>query len=250
MTAEAAFILEAMVRLLDGVPLTLSLAGLSIAAGGTLAVLLTILRRASPVLGMLVSGYVFVLRGTPLLVQLFLIYYGVSQFPAVRHSALWPFLRQPYWCAILAFTLNTAAYGYEILRGGLQAVPRGTVEAGQALGLSRLQVYWKIILPLAVRLALPAYGNEIIIMVKSTALASIVTLMDVTGIAAELIADTFRAFEIFGCAGAIYLMINAALTFSLHRLERWLAIPGQAVTQGGAKAAKAVQVAVPAMRPG
>ena len=222
---ELSFLAETMLRLLTGVPLTLSLAGLSIAAGALLAVLLTIARQASPLLGALVRGYVFVLRGTPLLVQLFLIYYGLSQFPEVRQSVLWPFLRQPYWCAILAFSLNTAAYGSEILRGGLLAVPQGTVEAGQALGLSRPQLYRTVILPLAVRLALPAYGNEIVIMVKSTALASIVTLMEVTGIAHELIADTFRAFEVFGCAGAIYLSINAAIAATVHRLERALSVP-------------------------
>ena len=139
---------------------------------------------------------------------------------------LWPFLRQPYWCAVLAFTLNTAAYGSEILRGGLEAVPAGR-GGGRARrwGLSRWQLYRTVVLPLAVRLALPAYGNEMVIMVKSTALASIVTLMDVTGIAHELIADTFRAFEVFGCAGAIYLAINAAITWGLHGVERRLAIP-------------------------
>ena len=230
---EGSFLLTTMLRLLAGLPLTLSLAGLSIAAGAVLAIVLTVLRQASPVLGAAVRAYVFVLRGTPLLVQLFLIYYGLSQFPGMRHSALWPFLRQPYWCAILAFTLNTAAYGSEILRGGLLAVPRGTVEAGKALGLSRSQQYRTIILPLTARLALPAYGNELIIMVKSTALASIITLMDVTGIAHQLIADTFRAFEVFGCAGAIYLSINAAITWALHGLERWLAIPTQGATAPG-----------------
>lgn len=221
---EGSFLLETMARLLGGLPLTLSLAGLSVLAGGVLAILLTIARQASSTLAWGVRGYVYVLRGTPLLVQLFLIYYGLSQFPEVRQSVLWPFLRQPYWCAILAFTLNTAAYGSEILRGGLESVPQGAVEAGRALGLSRLQLHRTIVLPLAVRLALPAYGNEIVIMVKSTALASIVTLMDVTGIAHEIIADTFRAFEVFGCAGAIYLALNAAIAWSVHRLERRLAI--------------------------
>ena len=222
---ELEFLASTMLRLLEGVPLTLSLASLSVSAGLVLAVLLTLARQASPALAMFVRAYVFVLRGTPLLVQLFIIYYGLSQFPEVRQSVLWPFLRQPYWCAILAFTLNTAAYGSEILRGGLLAVPRGTVEAGMALGLSRFQLYRTIVLPLATRLALPAYGNEVVIMVKSTALASIVTLMDVTGIAHELIADTFRAFEVFGCAGAIYLSITAAIAWSVHRLERRLAVP-------------------------
>ncbi len=223
---DGAFLLSTLLRLLEGLPLTLSLAGLSVAAGGVLAVLLTILRRTSPWLGALVRGYVFVMRGTPLLVQLFIIYYGLSQFPEIRQSAAWPFLRQPYWCAILAFALNTAAYGSEILRGGLEAVPPGMIEAGKALGLSPLRLYRAVILPIATRLALPAYGNEIVIMVKSTALASIVTLMDVTGIAHELIADTFRAFEVFGCAGAIYLSLNAAIAWCVHLAERRLAVPG------------------------
>ena len=223
---DGPFLLETMARLVAGLPLTLSLAGLSVLAGGVLAVLLTIARRSSPALAWAVRGYVYVLRGTPLLVQLFLIYYGLSQFPEVRQSAAWPFLRQPYWCAILAFTLNTAAYASEILRGGLESVPRGVVEAGRALGLSRLRLHRTIILPLAARLALPAYGNEIVIMVKSTALASIVTLMDVTGIAHEIIADTFRAFEVFACAGAIYLALNALIALSVHALERHLAIEG------------------------
>ena len=229
---DGVFLLETMRRLLAGLPLTLSLAGSSIVAGAVLAVLLTLARQASPVLGWFVRGYVYVLRGTPLLVQLFLIYYGLSQFVEVRQSALWPFLRQPYWCAIAAFTLNTAAYGSEILRGGLQSVPQGMVEAGRALGLSRVKLYRTVILPLAVRLALPAYGNEVVIMVKSTALASIVTLMDVTGIAHEIIADTFRAFEVFGCAGAIYLVLNAGIAGGVHGLERWLAIPAEAVGAG------------------
>lgn len=214
-----------MRRLLAGLPLTLSIGAASIAAGLALAVLLTVARRAAPVLAPLVGAYVYVLRGTPLLVQLFLIYYGLSQFPELRQSVLWPFLRQPYWCAVLALSLNTAAYTSEIMRGGLLAVPGGVIEAGMALGLSRAQLYRTIVLPLALRLALPAYGNEVVIMVKSTALASIVTLMDVTGIAHEIIAETFRAFEVFGCAGAIYLALNAAIAGCIHRLEGWLAIP-------------------------
>ena len=192
--------------------------------------LLTAARQSSPMLGWLVRGYVFVLRGSPLLVQLFVIYYGLSQFQSVRQSEPWPFLRQPYWCAILAFTLNTAAYGSEIIRGGLNAVLRGTVEAGQALGLSHWQLYRTVVMPLAVRLALPAYSHEVVLMVKATALASIVTLMDVTGVAHEIIADTFRAFEVFAWAGAIYLAINGAIAWIATRLEQRLSIPGTSVS--------------------
>ncbi len=113
------------------------------------------------------------------------------------------------------------------MRGGLNAVPRGVIEAGQALGLSRWRLYQTVTLPLALRLALPVYGNEIVIMVKSTALASSVTLMDVTGEAHSIISETFRAFEVFACAGAIYLSINAGIAWSVHRLERQLAIPAK-----------------------
>ena len=165
---DPVFLWITVLRLLAGVPLTLSLAAASIACGGVLALLLALLRRSSRIGSAVVRCYVWLFRGSPLLVQLFLIYYGLSQFPAIRQSFLWPFLRQPYWCAILALALNTAAYASEIIRGGLDSVPRGAVEAGRALGLSRARLYRLIIFPLAVRQALPAYGNEVVIMVKST----------------------------------------------------------------------------------
>ena len=176
--SELDFMAETMRRLLAGLPLTLQLASASIVAGIVLAVLLALLRAASRPGEWLVRGYVFVLRGTPLLLQIFLIYYGLGQFAAVRQSVLWPLLREPWWCAFLALTLNTAAYGSEIVRGGLAAVPPGAIEAGRVGGMSRLTLYSRIVLPIALRQALPAYGNEMVIMVKSTSLASIVTLME------------------------------------------------------------------------
>ena len=223
---ELGFLWETFARLLAGLPLTLALAAVSVAGGGVLALLLALLRRASRFGAAFVRSYVWLFRGSPLLVQLFIIYYGLSQFPAVRQSFLWPFLRQPYWCAILALALNTAAYASEIIRGGLDSVPRGTIEAGRALGLSRARLYRLVIFPLAVRQALPAYGNEVVIMVKSTSLASIVTLMEITGIAHEIISDTFRAFEVFLCAGAIYLLVNALIVRTVAGLERRLAPAG------------------------
>ena len=219
---DPGFLWETFLRLLAGVPLTLVLAATSVACGLLLAVLLALLRRSSRSGAAFVRFYVWLFRGSPLLVQLFLIYYGLSQFPAVRQSFLWPFLRQPYWCAILALALNTAAYASEIIRGGLESVPPGTVEAGRALGLPRALLYRLVVFPLAVRQALPAYGNEVVIMVKSTSLASIVTLMEITGIAHQIISDTFRAFEVFLCAGAIYLLINAAIVQTVAGLERRL----------------------------
>lgn len=225
MLPDLPFLAEVMGRLLPGLPLTLLLAALSVAAGAVLALLLSLLRASSRAGAALVGAYVFVLRGSPLLVQLFLIYYGLSQFPAVRGSILWPFLRQPFWCAVLALSLNTAAYASEIIRGGLRAVPPGPVEAARALGLSGARLYGLVILPLALRQALPGYGNEVVIMVKSTALASVVTLMELTGIAHDIIGETFRAFEVFLCAGAIYLALNSIIARGISLLERRLS-PG------------------------
>jgi octopine/nopaline transport system permease protein len=217
---DPAFMLDVFLQLIGGVPLMLQLAAASLALGFVLAVLVAVARlsRLAP-LRAVAGGYIFLFRGTPLLVQIFLIYYGLGQFPEVRQSFLWPFLRQPYWCAILALTLNTGAYGAEIIRGGLQSVPWGQVEAARACGMSGLLLMRRIVLPIALRQALPAYGSEMILMVKATSLASIVTLMEVTGIAHRLISETFRAIEVFVVAGAIYLAINFAITRLVRRLE-------------------------------
>ncbi len=219
---DTVFLAETMGKLLAGLPLTIELAIISISAGAVLATILALFRATSPIAEAIVRGYVFTLRGTPLLLQIFLIYYGLGQFAEVRHSILWPFLRQPYWCAILALTINTSAYGSEIIRGGLQSVPAGAIEAGRAAGMSRLLLTRRIVLPIAIRQALPAYGNEMIAMVKATSLASIVTLMEVSGIAYAIISETYRAIEVFLCAGAIYLTLNFLLTRGLAVLERWL----------------------------
>jgi octopine/nopaline transport system permease protein len=155
-------------------------------------------------------------------VQIFLIYYGLGQFPEIRQSFLWPFLREPYWCALLALTLNTAAYSSEIIRGGILSVPFGQIEAARACGMSRGLIFRRIIVPQGLIVALPAYGNEIILMTRSTALASTITLMEVTGIASKLISETFRAVEVFICAGAIYLILNFAISRAIALLERRL----------------------------
>ncbi len=227
---DLSFLADTMAQLAAGLPLTLELAAESIAAGAVLALLLMLLRASSRPGEWFVRFYVYVMRGSPLLVQMFLIYYGLGQFTAIRHSVLWPFLREPYWCAILSLSLNTAAYGSEIQRGGLAAVPAGAIEAGRVCGMSDALLYRRIILPLAIRQALPAYGNEIIIMVKSTSLASIITLMEVTGIAQGIISTTYRSFEVFTCAGAIYLAINFTLSRGLAWLERALSPPARAAS--------------------
>jgi polar amino acid transport system permease protein len=164
-------------------------------------------------------GYVFFFRGTPLLVQIFLVYYGLSQFALIREGVLWPILREPFWCAIIAFSLNTGAYTGEIIRGGIAGVPHGEIEAARALGMSRRLLLQRIILPRAFRLALPAYGNEIILMLKASALASTITLLDLTGVARTIIARTYMPIELFAMAGVIYLFLTFLITRAIHALE-------------------------------
>lgn len=218
---DLGFFLEIIPKLLSGVPLTLQLAGTSIMLGFILALLLALAQQGEHRLVVWpIRTFVAVFRGTPLLVQIFLIYYGLGQFrPSLQAIGLWGLFREPYWCAILALTLNTAAYGSEILRGAIKNVPRGLGEAAQALGMSRILTLRLVILPIALRQAIPSYGNEIILMVKGTSLASIITLMEVTGIAQGLISQSYRAIEVFIAAGAIYLFINFLIVRALAFLE-------------------------------
>jgi octopine/nopaline transport system permease protein len=225
---DGAFIVQTLRALLGGVPLTLELTFLSVAIGVIMAVAFAVLRANFRIGSWLVRAYVFFFRGSPLLVQMFLIYYGLGQFPSVRESFAWFFLRDPFSCAVLALALNTAAYGSEIIRGGLNAVPPGAIEAGRVAGMPGVVLYRRIILPLAIRQALPAYGNEIVTMVKSTALASMITLMEVTGIAYRIVSETYRALDVFLCAGVIYLVLTFAIGRAVWLLERWLATDGAA----------------------
>lgn len=232
------FYSEAFFQMMSGVPLTLQLAASSIVFGAILALLFAMMRLSGvAVLDWIARLYVFVFRGTPLLVQIFIIYYGLSQFPVIRYSFLWPILREPYWCAIIALTLNNAAYASEIIRGGLLSVPSGQIEAAKACGMSRVTCFRRVVMPLAIRQALPGYGNEMISMVKATSLASIITLMEVTGIAAKLIAESYRAIEVFVIAGAIYLAINFVLTrvlmFAEYKLTPYLRQPVVKITTEG-----------------
>ncbi len=210
---------------LDGAWLTLQLVGVSVIAGLILALPLGIARssRHLPVRA-LPYAYIFFFRGTPLLVQLFLVYYGLAQFDVVRQSALWPYLRDPYWCAIITMTMHTAAYIAEIIRGAIQNVPAGEVEAARALGMSRSQTLWHIILPRATRIGLPAYSNEVILMLKASALASTITLLELTGMARKIAARTYLHEEMFLTAGLIYLLIAFVLMQGFKLLERWLRV--------------------------
>ena len=216
---------ESVPDLLGGLVVTLELTLLSLIFGMVLALPLAALRTArKPILWMPAYGYITFFRGTPLLVQIFLIYYGSGQFDWIRATPLWPILREAYWCAILAFSLNTAAYTAEILRGAIEAVPLGEIEAGLALGMSRWLVFRLISLPRAFRLALPAYGNEIILVIKSSSLASTITLLDITGVARTLVAHTYAPYEIFLVAGALYLVLVLATTRLLTLVEHWLRV--------------------------
>nr|P72296.1 RecName: Full=Octopine transport system permease protein OccM [Sinorhizobium meliloti]AAB07519.1 OccM [Sinorhizobium meliloti] len=224
MPFDPLFLWETFIALLAGIPLALKLAVFSIAVGTVLAFSLALMRVSRRWwLDFPARFYIFAFRGTPLLVQIYIIYYGLSQFPGLRHSLLWPFLREAYWCALGALALNTAAYSAEIMRGGLLSVPAGQIEAARACGMARVLLFRRIIIPQAIRQMLPGYSNEVVLMVKSTSLASTITLMEITGIAAKLISETYRPVEVFACAGAIYLTMNfiAARLFALIEWSLW-----------------------------
>lgn len=219
MTVDFSFLLDTTVALAKGVPTALKLVSLALLAGAPVSILVAMAARSrSLILSSLARGYVFMFRGTPLLVQIFVIYYGVGQFEAVRASVLWPVLKQPFWCAILALALNTGAYGSEIVRGAIGSIPPGQIEAARSCGMTGFLLVRRVIAPIALRIGLPIYGNEVILMIKATSLASTITLMEITGIASELNSETFRAFEVFGIAGAFYLSMN----FVAVQIFKWL----------------------------
>ncbi len=204
-------------RLVDGALLTAELVGLSVLAGFVLAIPIALFRLArAPLLWAPAYGYIWFFRGTPLLLQIYMLYYGTGQFPWVTDSVLWPVLREAYWCALISFTLNTAAYQAEVLRGAILGVPHGEVEAARACGMSGVLLFRRIVMPRAFRLALPPLGNEVILMLKGSAVVSLITLFDLMGTTRAIAARTW-AFEIFFIAGALYL----AMTFVLTRCFNW-----------------------------
>nr|WP_298100147.1 ABC transporter permease [uncultured Shinella sp.] len=226
-------IVDCFPELLSVVPVTLQLAVSSVGAGIALAILIAVARLSQvPVLERLARGYVYVIRGTPLLVQVFFIYYGVGQLDIVRSSVFWPFFREAYSCAFLALSLNTAAYGSEIVRGGLLSVPHGQIEAARAFGLSGFQSFRMIIFPQALRIMLPAYGNELILIIKGTSLASTITIIELTGMARILASRTYAPIEVFISAGIIYLALNIAMTLVVQFMEARLKRGGGFAMEG------------------
>ena len=213
------FAIEHLPRLLKAAKLTIELTLLSLFFGIFVGVFFALLRISnSKVLYYISYYYSYIFRGTPLLVQIFIIYFGLAQLEWIRESFLWVFLKEPYSCAILAFTLNTGAYSSEIFRSAFETINKGIVEAAEGLGLSKINTFFKIKLPIAIRQSLPAYGNEMILMMKGTSLASTVTLLDLTGVAKHIISTTFRPVEVFIVAGSIYLL----MTFIIHNFIKFL----------------------------
>ena len=216
---------ESFFKIVEGIPLTLQVVSISTILGIFLAVAVALMRISGNRLMSLPAYYfVYLIRGTPLLLQLYFVYYGLSQFEAIRDSILWPILKEPYWCGIITLTISTGAYSSEIIRGGILSVSKNYIEASGALGLSQIKTFMLITLPITVRQALPAYGNELILMVKASSLISIVTLMEITGIARTIISKTYAPVEIFLVAGSIYLVINFIIVMFVNLAERRLGI--------------------------
>ena len=212
-------ILNSFPKLLSASIITLKLLSVSLMIGMFIGLFFAILRiKNNIIFGKIAYVYSYIFRGTPLLVQIFIIYYGFGQVEFIRESFLWIILKEPYWCAVIAFALNTGAYTSEILRSAFQTIKPGYIEAGKSLGVANKIIFYKIQIPIAIRQSLPAYGNEIILMLKGTSLASTVTLMDLTGVAKYIISTTFKPIEVFVIAGSIYLF----MTFIIHNLIKFL----------------------------
>ena len=210
----------------EGVCNTLELVSLSVFFGFFIAVILAVIltNSTNPALTLPIRAFIYFFRGTPLLIQMFLVYYGMGQFEWLKTTFLWDYFKEAHFCALLVFSLNTGAYTAEIFRGSIVNTPRGEVEAARAAGMSRLLMIRRIILPSAFRRALPAYGNEIIFMLHGTALASVITIVDITGAARIVNSRYYSPYEAFVTAGLLYMAITFSLVWILRKLERrWLA---------------------------
>jgi arginine/ornithine transport system permease protein len=204
----------------SGVWLTLQLTFLALAIGFLVALPAGIARaRRRPIVSPLINAYVYVFRGTPLIVQTFLIYFGLGQFEWIRDSFAWTILRDPWWCALIAFSLNSGAYQTEIIRGSVENIPRGELEAAGALGLSPRQVDFLVLIPSALRRAMPQYGNEVVFMLHGSAVASVITLQDILGAGRTLNAKFYLAYEGFLTAAVLYMAITFVFVMTFRALE-------------------------------
>ena len=223
MIFDVSLITFSVPKMLVGIGLTFQLMFLSAVIGLALAIMLLLMRLSGKwYLGWPAQVFIYVFRGTPILVQIFIIYYGLPQFEFIRDSIFWPILREPFGCAVVALSLNTGAYVSEILRGGVLGVDRGVLEAATALGLNARQKFIYITAPIATRLAIPAYSNDFISLMKATSLASTITLMDMTGIARTIVAQTFAPYEIFISLAIIYMILTFFIQRGFGRFERYM----------------------------
>lgn len=204
-----------------GMWMTLQLTVLSLAIGFVIALPFGLVRARSKGIGSkLINAYVYAFRGTPLLVQLYLVYYGLSQFEAVRNSFAWPILRDAWWCALITFSLNSGAYATEIIRGAVQSVPEGELEAAKSLGLSPFKVTRLVLIPSALRRALPQYGNEVVFMLHGSVVASVITIQDILGVGRTMNARYYLAYEGFLTAAALYMALAFTMVFIFRQLEK------------------------------
>ncbi len=208
---------------LSGLGTTVQLVLIALIFGFVLAVPTALMAAAdNPIVRFLPKSFIYFFRGTPLLVQMYMIYYGAGQFEALRESFLWPVFKEAYTCALIAFSLNTAAYTAEMLRGAINATPFGEIEAARSCGMSRWTTMRRIILPSSFRRALPAYGNEVIFMLHGSALAGVITIVDLFGAARIVNSRHFVPFESFITAGLFYLALTFIIIWVFKRVEfRW-----------------------------
>ncbi len=204
----------------DGLVTTVQLVFLSLLIGLVIALPLGILRTSkNPWINKPIWAYVYAFRGTPLLVQLYLIYYGTAQITGIQQTIFWEVLSEAFYPCLIAFVLNTAAYTTEIIRGAVEATPKGEIEAAKAYGMSASLRMRRIILPNAIRRGLPAYANEVIFMLHASSIASVVTIVDLTGAARDIYARYYAPFDAFLFVAAIYLCLTFTLIFSFRKLE-------------------------------
>lgn len=206
--------------IIQGLPTSLTLTVVSLLVALVLALLFTIVLTLRPVvLTQLAQGYITLFTGTPLLVQIFLIYYGPGQFDWIKQTPwLWGMLSQPWLCAMVALALNSAAYTTQLFYGAVRAIPSGQWQSCEALGMSRSQTL-RILLPFAFKRALSSYSNEVVLIFKSTSLAYTITLMEVMGYSQQMYGRTYDVM-VFGAAGVIYLCVNGLLTLIMRMVER------------------------------
>ncbi len=205
----------------SGMWMTLQLTALAVLIGFAIALPFGLIRaKSNGWASKAINTYVYAFRGTPLLVQLYLIYYGLSQFEWVRDSFAWVILRSAWWCALIAFSLNSGAYATEIIRGAVQSVPKGELEAAKSLGMSPFQVKRLVLIPAALRRALPQYGNEVVFMLQGSVVASVITIQDILGVGRTLNARFYLAYEGFLTAAALYMALAFVVVLTFRYLEK------------------------------